>query len=265
MLKLVLDNVCVDYTNHRAVDGISFGLNSGEVISLIGPNGSGKSTLIKSIARIFKPTSGSILIDGRNVSTISLKEAALMMGYVPQSFPQANHSTVIDTVLLGRKPHINWSVSRKDIEIVEDALAIMGIKDLAHKLMGRISGGERQRAYIARALAQDPQLFLFDEPTNSLDLKNQLEVLETARALTHERKSAVILALHDLNLAYNYSDRVVMLKSGRVHACGTPGEVLTAKNIKDVYGVNVSILDNSFGKYIVPLKVCGKASVKAIA
>jgi iron complex transport system ATP-binding protein len=264
-MKLILDKVCVDYKQYRAVDGMSFEMNAGEVVSIVGPNGSGKSTIIKSIARILKPSSGGIFIGNRNVLAMSLREAALLMSYVPQNLPDSYNSTVADAVLLGRRPHIDWNVSMKDLEAVDSALARMGIKELAKKVMGQLSGGERQRVYIARALAQDPGIFLFDEPTNNLDLKNQLETLETVRELAMERRSMILIALHDLNLAYNYSDRVVMLNKGRLYAFGKPQDVLTAKNITDVYGVNVSIIDSGGGKYIVPIKNTARASSKALA
>lgn len=264
-MELVLDKVCVNYDRYRAIDSVSFDVQKGEILSLLGPNGSGKSTLIKSIARVQKPSGGSILLDGRDTSKMDVREVARLIGYVPQNFQQIFYTSVIDTVLLGRKPYIRWKISDEDLRIVDTAMETMGIRGLGRKMLHQISGGEKQKVFIARALAQNPKLFLFDEPTSNLDLKHQIDVLETARVLSGERKSSMVVALHDLNLAYNYSDRIVMLKKGKVFAMGTPEEVLTARNIREVYDVNVSILDSDYGKYIMPVKADRKAAVRAIA
>lgn len=253
-MELKLEDVRVDYDKYRAVDGVSFGLGPGEVVGLVGPNGSGKSTLIKAVAGIVRLSSGRIGLDGRDVRDMSLAELARQIGYVPQSVPVIYHSTVVDAVLLGRKPYIRWGVSRGDIAIVRNAMAAMGIEGLAGKQMGQLSGGERQKVIIARALAQEPGMFLFDEPTNNLDLKHQVEVMEMARTLADERGTPALVALHDLNLAFTYSDRVVMLAKGRVHASGIPGDVLTADNIRDVYGVKVTVHDLGQGRFIVPAR-----------
>ena len=245
----------MDYDKYRAVDGVSFAVAPGEVVSLVGPNGSGKSTLIKAIAGILRPSAGRVVLDGRDVRDIRPPELARLVGYVPQSVPVTYHSTVVEAVLLGRKPYIRWGVSRSDVAIARKAMAAMGIESLAGKPMGQLSGGERQKVIIARALAQEPGLFLFDEPTNNLDLKHQVEVLETARALADGRGTPALLALHDLNLAFAYSDRVVVLAKGRLYASGDPGDVLTADIIGEVYGVAVTVHDWGRGRFIVPERV----------
>ena len=259
-MELVLDNVCVDYDGYRAIDGVSLALGAGEVLGLLGPNGSGKSTLIKAVAGVLRPAAGSVRIDGRDVVGMGLNEAARQIGYVPQSAPVAYHSTVTEAVLLGRKPYIRWGVSRDDLVIVERSLRAMDIEALAGKPVGQLSGGEQQKVAIARALAQEPRVFLFDEPTNNLDLKHQIEVLELARALASSRGTSTLVALHDLNLALAYCDRVVLLAGGRVRACGRPADVLTPGNIREVYGVEVTVHDWEQGRFIVPCRARAPAA-----
>jgi iron complex transport system ATP-binding protein len=255
-MKITVKNVTIYYDKYKAIDDISFDLNEGEILSLVGPNGSGKSTLIRGIAQIHKPTKGKIYLDGMDIGKMDMKDVAKYIAYVPQNFQQLFYTTVVDTVLLGRKPYIRWQVTQNDLNVVQDAMDTMGINDLAGKMINQISGGERQKVFIARALAQDPRAFIFDEPTSNLDIKHQLDVLEIARVLSGKRKSSMLIALHDLTLAYNYSDRVIMLKKGKMFASGTPEEVLTSENIREVYDVNVDILDSKHGKYIMPVRDC---------
>jgi iron complex transport system ATP-binding protein len=238
-----------------AVNGVSLDVGPGEVVSLVGPNGSGKSTIIKCIAQIIKPTTGNIFIDDREIRGISLEEIARLIGYVPQNFHYLFFSNVMETVLLGRKPHIKWKVTQNDLDIVQKALDAMGIGGMAGKFMDELSGGEKQKVYIARTLAQQPKLYLLDEPTSNLDLKHQIEVLEITRRMTRVEGSSMIVALHDLNLALKYSDKVAMMERGRLFAYGEPDKVLTVENINRVYGVEALILDSSYGKYIAPIKV----------
>ncbi len=253
-MKVKIDDVCVNYGKHKALQNVSFDVLPGEVLSIVGPNGSGKSTLIKCIAQIMKPTSGCIYVDGRDVSKIDLNEAAKLIGYVPQNFHYLFYSTVMETVLLGRKPHIKWRIAQNDLDIVQHSLDDMNISDKADKFMDELSGGEKQKVYIARTLAQQPQLYLLDEPTSNLDLKHQIEVLEITKRLTKSQGASMIVALHDLNLAMKYSDKVAMLEKGKLYAYGRPEDVLTVDNIDKVYDVEALILESIHGKYIVPVK-----------
>jgi iron complex transport system ATP-binding protein len=253
-MKLSLEHICMNYGKHKALDDISFDVQPGEVLSIVGPNGSGKSTIIKCIAQVLNPTGGQILADGRDLSKIELNEVAKLIGYVPQNFHYLFYSTVMETVLLGRKPHVKWRISQHDLDIVQQALSDMNINEMADKFMDELSGGEKQKVYIARTLAQQPQLYLLDEPTSNLDLKHQIEVLEITKRLTKEQGASMVVALHDLNLAMKYSDRIVMLEKGRMYAYGKPEDVLTVNNIDSVYGVEALILDSTYGKYIVPVK-----------
>jgi iron complex transport system ATP-binding protein len=253
-MRIKLDNVGVRYGKYQAVEGVSFEVGPGEVLSIIGPNGSGKSTIIKCIAQILKPSTGKVYIDGRDLSNIGLNEVAKLIGYVPQNFHYLFFSNVMETVLLGRKPHIKWRVSQKDLGIVQKALENMGIAGMAGKFMDELSGGEKQKVYIARTLAQEPQLYLLDEPTSNLDLKHQIEVLEITKRLTKDQRASMVVALHDLNLAMKYSDKVAVMQKGRLYAFGKPEDVLTVENINSVYGVEAVVVESGYGKYIVPIR-----------
>lgn len=253
-MRIKLDGIVVKYGKYRALDDVSFEIGPGEVVSIIGPNGSGKSTIIKSIARILQPASGKIYLDGRELSTFDLPEMAKLIGYVPQNFHYLFYSNVMETVLLGRKPHIKWKVSKQDLDIVQKALDNMGITGMAGKFMDELSGGEKQKVYIARTLAQQPQLYLLDEPTSNLDLKHQIEVLEITKRLTKDQGASIVVALHDLNLAMKYSDKVAMMHKGRLYAFGKPEDVLTVENINNVYGVEAVIVESGYGRYIVPIR-----------
>ncbi len=253
-MHLKLENLGVNYGKYKAVDGVSFEVAPGEVLSIIGPNGSGKSTIIKCIAQILKPSAGKVYLDGRDLTSIGLNELAKLVGYVPQNFHYLFFSNVMETVLLGRKPHIKWRVTKKDLDIVQKALDDMGIRHMASKFLDELSGGEKQKVYMARTLAQQPQLYLLDEPTSNLDLKHQIEVLEIIKRLTRERGASMVIALHDLNLAYKYSDKIAIMERGRLYAYGKPEDVLTVENINKVYGVEALIMESGYGRHIVPIR-----------
>lgn len=253
-MRVRLDGIVVKYGGYTALDGVSFEVGPGEVVSIVGPNGSGKSTIIKAIARILEPASGRVYVDGRALETLEPWEMAKMIGYVPQNFHYLFYSSVMETVLLGRKPHIRWNVSQRDLDIVQEALDSMGIAGMARKFMDELSGGEKQKVYIARTLAQEPGLFLLDEPTSNLDLRHQIEVLEITKKLTKDRNASMVVALHDLNLAMRYADRVAMMRRGRLYAFGRPEDVLTVENIDRVYGVEAAIVESEYGRYILPVR-----------
>ena len=253
-MEIVIDNICKDYGSKRVLDAISFSVSNGEIVALVGPNGSGKSTMIKTITTILNPSEGTISIDGKNIQDIDPVDLAKMLGYVPQHFTYTLYSTVFETVLLGRRQHIKWSVSDEELSRVQQAIDAFEMGDMAGKYMDQLSGGERQKVFIARALAQDPVLFLFDEPTSSLDIHYQIEVMETMRNLTWERGSGMIIAVHDLNLAYRYADAVLVLNEGKMVGYGKPQEILTPECIKKVYGVDSFIVENEYGKFIVPFR-----------
>lgn len=250
-MNISVDSVSQKYGSHTVLKNISFEAKSGEVLALLGPNGSGKSTLIKTIADILTPAGGSITIDGADVQKIDRIDRAKMIGYVPQYFHYTPFTTVLDTVLIGRRPYMSWSVSDDDLAAVDQAMATMNITDLSDRFVNELSGGQRQRVFIARALAQDPNFFLFDEPTSSLDLRHQLETVSTMRDIVRKDNSGMIIALHDLNLALRYTDKVLLLKDGEMYDHGAPADVLTPKSLRDVYGVDAEFVENAQGRFIL--------------
>ena len=254
VLELVIEKISKDYDKKRVVDSVSFSVGNGEIIALVGPNGSGKSTIIKTIASVHRQSAGSIFVDQTNIDTIDPVDLARMIGYVPQHFTYTLYSTVFETVLLGRRQHIKWAVSDEELSRVQQSLNALEMGHMAGMFMDQLSGGERQKVFIARALAQDPRIFVFDEPTSALDIRYQIEVMETMRNITRERGAGMIIAVHDLNLAYRYADSVVVLNHGKVVGYGKPQDVLIPSCINKVYGVESFVVENEFGKFIVPFR-----------
>ncbi|MDO5846032.1 MAG: ABC transporter ATP-binding protein [Methanocorpusculum sp.] len=250
-MKISVEHLTQKYGNRMVLDDISFASESGEVTALLGPNGSGKSTLIKTIADILPPSSGKIYVNDKDMASLEKTERAKMLGYVPQYFHYTPFTTVLDTVLIGRRPYMSWSVSDADLAAVDAAIATMNIADLASRFVNELSGGQRQRVFIARALAQSPAFYLFDEPTSSLDLRYQLETTAVMQEIVRRDNSGMIVALHDLNLALRYTDKVVMLKDGRMYAAGRPEDVLTTDAVRDVYGVDAEIVENDKGRFML--------------
>ena len=242
------------YKNINALEGVDLQLNKGEILSIVGPNGAGKTTLLKCIVRIVKPEKGTILIDGKDASEMKRLDLARCVGYVPQSSPSKFPITVFDTVLMGRRPYIIWKPSKKDLEVVADLLMSMDLEDLALRSFDELSGGEKQKVLLARAFAQGPNYLLFDEPTSNLDLRHQMEVMEMISGMVREKGVAAILAMHDLNLASRFSDRILMLNAGKIFCNGEPLHVMTVENIRSVYGVEVTINLSDCHPYIVPIR-----------
>lgn len=253
-MALVLEDVTTAYGLTAVIRDISFTVHAGQIVALLGPNGSGKSTLIKTIATVLKAKSGNILFEGRDIYRMDTIDLASRIGYVPQQYTFTLYSTVLETVLLGRRPYIKWTVSGDELSRVQEALRAVGMEGSAGRYMDQLSGGDRQKVFIARALAQDPALYLFDEPTSALDIRHQLGVMEILRDLTGRERASVIIAVHDLNLAYRYADTVIVLKDGRIVAQGRPQDVLTPACVRSVYGVDVSVVRCGSGEFLLPLR-----------
>jgi len=253
-VKLKIQGLNFRYNDRLVLEDINLEVEEGEILTLLGPNGSGKTTLLRCIVRILNPERGCIFIDEKQISKMKREQLARKIGYVPQSESSSFPVTVFDTVLMGRKPYLSWNPTFKDFRIVSEVLHLLGLEEFALRDLNELSGGEKQKVLIARTIAQGPEIMLLDEPTSSLDLKHQLEVLEVVRSLAKEKGISVIMAMHDLNLASRYSDKLVMLKNGKIFSIGTPEKVVTSENIKSVYGVEATVYNHLQTPYVVPEK-----------
>ncbi|MHB0999300.1 MAG: heme ABC transporter ATP-binding protein [Armatimonadota bacterium] len=236
-----LDRVDISFSSARVLKNISFEINAGEFLGIIGPNGSGKSTLTRTLAGVLKPSNGAVMLEGKDVSRIPRKDLAKRLAVVPQDSPVAFDYTVMEVVLMGRSPYLGRFEleTGDDLSIAADALKRANLLQMADRNVGTLSGGERQRVMVARALAQASDIIFLDEPTAHLDINYQVEVLHLVRREISENNKTGVVVLHDLNLAAEFCDRLVMLKDGEVFACGTPDEVITAENVQKVYGTAV--------------------------
>jgi len=257
MFNLRLDNVSLGYGKQAVLRNVSLEAKPGEMLGIIGPNGSGKSTLIRGITRLIQPSTGKIFLDGSDVAHINRQKLAQLMAVVPQSPALPEPFTALEVVLMGRTPHLGLLryEGKKDLAIVKGVMEATQTLAFAERRVGELSGGERQRLTIARALAQEPKIILMDEPTANLDINFQIETLGLARQLCRQHKLIVVVTLHDLNLASQYCDRLVLLSDGRIYCQGTPGMVINAQTIKDVYGAEVYVYPHPVNKLPATLVV----------
>ncbi|WP_305063900.1 ABC transporter ATP-binding protein [Methanococcoides sp.] len=254
MVKLNIKNMSFGYASTPIFEDVSIDIQTSELVSIVGPNGAGKSTLLKCINRILTPDSGNLYLDGKNLHEMRRLEVAKNISYVPQSSKRVFSNTVFETVLMGRRPHQGWFSNKGDEEKVWEVLEELEIKDLALAMYDELSGGQQQKVLIARALAQDTGVILLDEPTSNLDIRHQLDVMDITRKLVKERNVAAIMVVHDLNLASRYSDRIIMMRNGKIISVGEPDSVLTCEDIAHVYGVNAEVINRNGGRpYIIPI------------
>ncbi len=242
MTGIVTDNLNISVPKKRIVSGASIHVDEGEFVGIIGPNGSGKSTLLKTIYRTMEPESGMISVNGLNLWDMNLKESALIMSVVTQHNYYNFEFKVEEVVLMGRTPHKKSMEldNQEDYEIVADALRKVNMEEFRYRGFSTLSGGEQQRIILARALAQQTPCMILDEPTNHLDIKYQLEVLDIVKGLG----CTALCALHDLNLAAQYCDRIYVMQDGRIVEEGSPEEVITEEMIERIYGVKSSVERN---------------------
>ncbi len=227
------------YGKKQILKDISFDVERGHCVGVLGNNGAGKSTLITCLNRIRTPKTGSVKIGNKDILKMSRLDIARHISYVAQK-NEMSQITVFDTILLGRKPYIQWSISQEDIDIVEQAIERLGLSEFKLRLVNQLSGGELQKVMLARALVQQPQLLLLDEPTSNLDPKNQHEMMKLVYELTKKEQISSIIVLHDLTLALRYCDRFLFIKEGRVHQYGDES-VVTAETLSEVYGIEATV------------------------
>jgi len=223
--------------------GVNLTAEPGTLHGVVGPNGSGKSTLLRVIGGVARPSSGCVLLGGQDIGDLSPRQAAQLVAAVGASEAVVFSFSVEETVMMGRSPHLRFLASETSLDVAtaREAMEHTGVAHLAGRRITALSSGERQRVLIARALAQEPRVLLLDEPTAHLDVNFQVEIMELVQALAHESGITTIAVLHDLNLAGRYCDRITMLSSGQVAACGAPGEVLTEEHLLEVYGVRAIV------------------------
>lgn len=265
MLKM--SDLSCGYGTKIIINRINLHIKKGEFVCIIGPNGSGKTTLLKAITRIIKPAKGNIFLEGRDLNNIDKREIAKKMAVVSQNLPIVS-MTVKEFVLLGRTPHyktLQLLENKSDIEVVEHAISMTGIERLQNSLMSEISGGEVQLSLIARALAQEPWILLLDEPTAHLDITHQVNILDLIKRLNKDYQLTVIIILHDLNLASEYCDRLILMNNGQITKTGIPEEVLNSIDLEEVYKTLVVVEKNPLSNkpfvLIVPEEVkkhCGR-------
>jgi iron complex transport system ATP-binding protein len=236
---LSVNGISFSYGSMGVLQDVRFSVSPGDLLAILGPNGAGKTTLLKCINAMLRPQTGTVLVQERDVLGLSPGEIARAVGYVPQRSEPAR-LTVFDAVLMGRRPHIRWRVSSHDLAVVDAALKRLHLKDLFLRHIDQLSGGELQKVSIARALVQEPSLMLLDEPTNSLDLKSQIEILSLIRHVALSHGIAAVMTIHDINSALRFANKILFLKDKKIFAACRSAEV-TAETVEAVYGVRVKI------------------------
>ena len=246
-----------------ALQDVSLDVKPGEIVGLIGPNGAGKSTLMRAVSGVLAAKTGQIMVDGADIRRLSISQRARLLAVVPQARQMGGAFTVEQAVMMGRTAYMGWlgRSGRADEDAVQLAMQRTGLLDFAERSIASLSGGEQQRVLLARALAQSTPVLLLDEPTNHLDLHHQVNLLMLVKELAREKNLAVLAAMHDLNQAAVFADRLALLVEGRLHAAGAPGDVLTRENIRFAYETDVEIVPHpvSGQPVIFPSELLGRA------
>ncbi|MEU2908391.1 ABC transporter ATP-binding protein [Streptomyces massasporeus] len=254
--RLAARGVTVGYGGRVVIDELDVAIPPGVITTIIGPNGCGKSTLLKTLSRLLKPAKGAVVLDGEDIGRLRTRDVAKKLGLLPQAPVAPEGLTVADLVARGRHPHQSWlrQWSSDDADVVERALAMTGVSDLADRPVDALSGGQRQRVWISMTLAQGTDLLLLDEPTTYLDLAHAVDVLDLVDDL-HESGCTVVMVLHDLNLATRYSDNLVVMREGSVLAQGHPRDVITTELLDEAFGLKARVIDDPVGDrpLIVPI------------
>ncbi len=251
MTTLTAQAVHFAYRRRTVLHDVDLSAQPGRVLSILGPNGAGKTTLLKCLNGLLRPSAGRVLLGDRPLGEYRRRERSAAMAYVPQAEPSRFPMRVFDAVLLGRRPYLGWTPRRADLEAVAHTIDMVGIDHLAQRDMHELSGGERQKVGIAKAIAQDPDVLLLDEPTTYLDLEHQLNVLQILAGLAEKRRVTVVMTIHDLNHALAASDDIVVMKQGRIVASGAPSCV-DPELVAEVYGVHCDVITHRGRPIVVP-------------
>jgi iron complex transport system ATP-binding protein len=244
------------YAKKHVLNGIDLEANEGMNI-IIGPNASGKSTILKCLAGILK-TKGSVFYEGKEIN--KCRNLYQQLSYLPQQISANAALNVFEIMLLGNMEQLSWHIGEKNLERVEKIMDEFNIRDLAKKRINEISGGQLQEVFVAQALMKNPKYLLIDEPTNNLDLKNQLEIMDKIKQYTKKYQAKTIVVLHDLNLAIRYADTLYLVKKGSVRACGLPEKIISTVMIEEVWGIKTKIVKDDDGiPYIMPKASCGSS------
>ena len=249
-MAIHVKNLNYHYGDFPALKNITFSVATGNFFIIIGPNGSGKSTLLKVMAGILKSQTDQLDILNRPMDKYSRKSLARTIAFVPQMIPTDFPFTVTEIVLMGRSPYLGMLglEQEKDLEIAKQALSFTGVEHLAHRKLDQLSGGEQQRVFVAKAICQEPEIILLDEPTASLDLAHQVRLMDLMEKLKNERGITVVMVSHDVNLAAMYGDRLLLLNKGEIIRLGAPKEVLTFQTLEQVYGCTLLVDESPLGK-----------------
>jgi iron complex transport system ATP-binding protein len=249
-LAIHVKNLNYNYGDFPALKNVTFSVATGNFFIIIGPNGSGKTTLLKVMAGILKSQADQLDILNRPVDHYSRKALARTIAFVPQMIPTDFPFSVTEIVLMGRSPYLGMLglEQEKDLEIAKQALTFTGVDHLAHRKLDQLSGGEQQRVFVAKAICQEPEIILLDEPTASLDLAHQVRLMDLMEKLKNERGITVVMVSHDVNLAAMYGDRLLLLNKGEIVQLGAPREVLTFQTLEQVYGCTLLVDESPLGK-----------------
>lgn len=250
---LAVDNLTVGYENKKIIENLYLNIKKGEIISIVGPNGSGKSTLLNCLTRYIKPISGEIFLEKENIYKQNIKEFAKKVAILAQHHSLSSNITVKQLVSYGRLPHKKWYQrnNKDDYEIIKQSMIYTNVLKYENELVNNLSGGEQQRIWIAMALAQTPDLLLLDEPTTYLDIAHQLELMKLIHTINKEKNITIIMVLHDLNQAIEYSDKIILMKAGKIYDYGLPNDVINYENLKNVYNIKCQISQNTYNNKII--------------
>jgi len=253
-------HLTVSYKGHKVIADLSLTLNAGEICVLLGANGCGKSTLLKTLAGALQPVQGEVQLKGQPLHSLSARERARQLAFLPQHPNAPDTLTVRELVLLGRHPfrHPLLPASRKDREIVEEVLAQLGLDELAERKLGALSGGQRQRAWLGMTLAQQSDILMLDEPTSFLDLAHQYELMQLIRQQNRQQGTTIIMVLHDLNQAFEFADRLIFLREGQIIADGSPQQTASSALIREVFGLETLVMPHPQQAHPVCLPVAAQ-------